>query len=154
MPEPAYGPEYDLTTTDVMDRLIEAYVTLRRMPAGRLGPTSYGNAWPEMREEWSDLVSRLKSPDSTQKGRSSSPLPPPNQVSRMEEALEWPMKFLPDRPNDRMFIINYAAARSAKMPVKSIAHVLGITRQHLLRVRKRKLTVLTRRINRHWRRGN
>lgn len=107
----------------VVDRLIEAFDVLARTPL-RIGPQSYGSAWPEMRmiaddQDFYDL-SKLKKMDravyeaamrrriealavevrtaAQHEEADRPPAPSAQETSRAEEALRWPWLYLRDHP--------------------------------------------------------
>lgn len=81
-------------------RMIEAFDVLRRLPADR-GPKKFGNGWPAMMKEWSDLLD----PDAWKNAMAEAEartrrglVPTREEISLSEEALAWPMLYLADSP--------------------------------------------------------
>ncbi|WP_454813795.1 DUF6362 family protein [Labrys neptuniae] len=75
----------------VMERMVEAFETLRRVPAS-VGPKAFGNGWPAVIHDLADMIH-------WEPGKEPRRLPPSlAQITRMEEALAWPSQFLADQP--------------------------------------------------------
>lgn len=93
----------------VSKRMAEAFVTLKNIPA-RIGPRSFGRAWPEFEHDWADLMAQADT--SGQRGRMGAEererdsrvqnrtrnTPTIEQVTRMETVLEWVPRYLWDAP--------------------------------------------------------
>jgi len=95
---------------EVGDRLQEAYETLRRSRL-TVGPPGYPtDAWPELRREWADLIIAVQAGHEVG-WRVKTAAPSPDDVSRMEEALAWPMELLKDAETERRLIITFFACR-------------------------------------------
>lgn len=86
------------TADHVMLRLIWAFDTLRKLRF-RTGPGGYGRGWPAYVHEYKDLLAQEQSLEAERKRRKyqdRDPILPPSQhdVSLMEEAFGWPLKYL------------------------------------------------------------
>lgn len=81
-------PPITYTHQIVLDRMVEAFQTLRAIPM-RLYPDGYGAFWPEMTREADDAKPKAKPVRMRPGGE---------EISRMEEALRWPLLFLGDQP--------------------------------------------------------
>lgn len=86
------------TPEHVADRLVEAFETLRATPA-RTHPKEFGNGWPGYREEWTDWLAQAELTESERADREYARnrvrIPPSSEkVSRMDDALRWPLRFL------------------------------------------------------------
>ena len=80
----------------VMERMEEAFRTLRRLPIAR-GPRGYINSMPIYLYDRGDLNSQLETYELERLARLRNRvrLPPsPAEIARMEEALYWPVLFL------------------------------------------------------------
>ena len=73
-------PEKQLTPSEIEARFVEAGDVMKRLPGVRV--PGYFNTWPTMMREFSDLVGQ-------EPVRMRRPPPPPDAISRMEEALDW-----------------------------------------------------------------
>jgi len=98
-------------------RLIEAYEVLSRS-GGRILPARYGNGWPAMVHEFADMVdaqARALAEKDKQAARAARPTS--DELSRMEEALRWPMDHLDGRPlaADALMFWTYAKATGRDM---------------------------------------
>lgn len=91
------------TLIHTLDRLEEAFAVLASMPARR-GPKQYGNAMPtpvQERMSFKDLIdmSATGELEQMEADRNRVRLAATSaQVSRMDQALSWPVQFLSDRP--------------------------------------------------------
>lgn len=86
------------TAEHVMVRMIWAFETLARMRI-KVGPKGYGRGWPAYVHEWADLVAQEETEAAEVKRRTFERrdviLPPSaRDVSLMEEAFQWPPKYL------------------------------------------------------------
>ncbi len=73
--------------TLVGKRLVEAFVTLDRLPRVR-GPRGVSSHWPSTRVEWADYVAQTGSEDQEPVNRTVS-YPTAAEITHMEMALEW-----------------------------------------------------------------
>ena len=93
------------TPDHVMVRMVQAFETLSRMKM-RIGPAGYGSGWPSYVHEWADLVAQEEAEEADRRRRKYQSrdivLPPDSHsVSLMEEAFQWPVRFLGgDRAKD------------------------------------------------------
>lgn len=89
--------------------------------AGRVGPASFGNAWPAMLTEFHELVDpqsraqmeRDKKEEAERQGDRATA----NEISMANEALEWPMHYLNDEPlkADALNLWAFCVARDLKV---------------------------------------
>lgn len=85
------------TPEHVQARMVEAFEVLRRSGA-RVGPAQFGNGWPAMVHEFADMVdAQARALAEKDRQQSSAARPSSDELSRMNEALAWPMLFLKDR---------------------------------------------------------
>jgi hypothetical protein len=125
-PTAVYVPPAVWTGDHVMHRMTLAFETLMRIPV-RILPSGYGSGWPEYVVEFSDIVHRRsaiggESQDEVEmrflreqsEDQDRRLLPPKERdVSLMEEAIWWPVKYLGgDRANNVK--ITRWAARAAR----------------------------------------
>lgn len=85
------------TPEHVSDRLVEAFRVLRRLPMV-VRPKQYGAMWPEYIHDRGDAFGQTISGTLQERNRAIRGTSE-DEVSRMHEALAWPMEFLGDRPN-------------------------------------------------------
>lgn len=107
----AWTPEH------VGARLIEAFEVLSRSGA-RVGPGRYVNGWPAMVHEFADMVdaqARALAEKERQQARAARPTA--DELSRMSEALAWPMAYLDGKPlqSDALMLWAYASATGRDM---------------------------------------
>ncbi|MEW9304531.1 hypothetical protein [Labrys neptuniae] len=75
----------------VMTCMVDAFETLRRIP-GAVGPKQPGSGWPAIVREMGEEDSFRSGDREFQRALSKA------QISRMEEVLAWPSRFLADEP--------------------------------------------------------
>lgn len=110
--EPETGIPASWTPEHVGARLIEAYEVLSRS-GGRILPARYGNGWPAMVHEFADMVdAQARMLAEKDKAQARAARPTSDELSRMEEALRWPMDHLDGRPlaADALMFWTYAKA--------------------------------------------
>lgn len=85
----------------VLTRMEEAFETLKRVPS-RIGPQAFGSNWPTVLREFADLADRGSYEQYAKESEASAFKMPLTsyEVSRMDEALRWPSRFLSDRPRE------------------------------------------------------
>lgn len=100
------------TPEHVGKRLIEAYEVLSRSGA-RVKPKQFGNGWPAMVHEFADMVdAQARLLAEKEKAQARAARPTADELSRMDEALRWPMDHLDGRPlaADALMFWTYAKA--------------------------------------------
>lgn len=105
------------TPEHVGKRLIEAYEVLSRS-GGRILPARYGNGWPAMVHEFADMVdAQARLLAEKEKAQARAARPTSDELSRMEEALRWPMDYLDGRSlaADALMLWTYAKATGRDM---------------------------------------
>lgn len=107
----AWTPEH------VQNRMVEAFDILARSGT-RVGPRQHANGWPAMIHEFADLVdaqARALAEKERQQERRARPTA--EQLSRMNEALKWPMTYLDGKPlqSDALMLWAYATALGRDM---------------------------------------
>lgn len=98
-------------------RLIEAFEVLARS-AMRPGPRQFANGWPAMVHEFADMVdAQARTLAEKEKQQARAARPTTDELSRMEEALRWPMDHLAGRPlaADSLMLWAYAKAGNRDM---------------------------------------
>ncbi|WP_051988472.1 hypothetical protein [Bosea sp. UNC402CLCol] len=105
------------TPEHVQNRMVEAFDILARSGT-RVGPRQHANGWPAMIHEFSDLVdaqARALAEKERQQERAARPTA--DELSRMNEALKWPMTYLDGRPmqSDALMLWAYATALGRDM---------------------------------------
>lgn len=83
------------TPEHVQARMIEAFDVLMRSGINT-GPSRKTGFWPPVVHEFSDLVDQQAREAAEARGRLVRSRPTSDEASRMEEALEWPMRYLKD----------------------------------------------------------
>lgn len=107
----AWTPEH------VGARLIEAFEVLSRSGA-RVGPGQYGNGWPAMVHEFADMVdAQARALAEKEKQQARAARPTAEELSRMSEALAWPMAYLDGKTlqSDALMLWAYASATGRDM---------------------------------------
>jgi hypothetical protein len=96
-------------------RLVEAFTTVLKMPGGRTG---YRSLWPAYMYEFDDLVAQAEQGELeiTQRTQNKVRIAPSTpEITTMEKALAWPMKFLSAKHPQICEAVNMI----------SLAHALG-----------------------------
>jgi len=107
----AWTPEH------VQARLVEAFDILARSGT-RVGPRQHANGWPAMVHEFADLVdAQARAIVEKEKQQERSARPTSDELSRMNEALAWPLHHLDGRPlqSDALMLWAYATALGRDM---------------------------------------
>lgn len=110
------------TPEHVGKRLIEAFEVLSRS-GSRVGPGRVGNGWPAMVHEFADMVdaqARLLAEKEKQQARAARPTS--DEVSRMNEALAWPMHHLEGQPLAADALMLWAYARATGRDMDGMLH--------------------------------
>jgi len=121
----AWTPEH------VQARLVEAFDILARSGT-RVGPRQHANGWPAMVHEFADLVdAQARAIAEKEKQQERAARPTADELSRMNEALTWPLRHLDGRPlqSDALMLWAYATA-------------LGRDMSAMLHARKKRATAL------------
>lgn len=119
------------TPEHVQSRLVEAFDILARSGT-RVGPRQHANGWPAMVHEFADLVdAQARALAEKEKQQERSARPTADELSRMNEALAWPLHHLEGKPlqADALMLWAYATA-------------LGRDMAAMLHQRKKKATAL------------
>lgn len=106
------------TASEVADRFEEAVRTLKRLHVPGLKPQAYFSGWPDMVYTTWEILAQETLPM-----RLGSP--PPDQISRMEEVLNW--MWLIDSIEERQLIW----LRARKVPWRPICAAMGYGRTKL-----------------------
>lgn len=111
------GPPTEWTIEHVYDRMVEAFEVLLRS-GGRHGPSAVGSSWPAMLREFSDLVDPVAYSEAEKAGQRVRTRPSMDAISRMEEAIGWPVTYLGDQPRPAdaitLWALHKASGRSLK----------------------------------------
>jgi hypothetical protein len=105
------------TPEHVQGRLVEAFEILSRSGI-RVGPGRVGNGWPAMVHEFADLVdAQARAIAERERQQQRAARPTADELSRMNEALAWPMAFLDGKPlqSDALMLWAYATALDRDM---------------------------------------
>lgn len=105
------------TPEHVQVRLVEAFEILSRSGT-RVGPRQHANGWPAMVHEFADLVdAQARAIAEKEKQQDRAARPTADELSRMNEALAWPLHHLDGRPlqSDALMLWAYATALDRDM---------------------------------------
>lgn len=105
------------TPEHVANRMVEAFEVLARS-GGRTGPSRETNGWPAMVQEFADLVdAQARLLAEKEKAQSKAARPSADELSRMNEALRWPMDHLDGKAlaSDALMLWAYAKATGKDM---------------------------------------
>lgn len=107
----------DWTPEHVGVRMIEAFDILQRSGA-RVGPRQHANGWPAMVHEFADMIdAQARALAEMEKQQARAARPTADELSRMNEALAWPMAYLDGRAlaSDSLMFWAYASATGRDM---------------------------------------
>ena len=142
-PPPAWTPEH----VDV--RLTEAFEVLMCLP-GTTGPKRHGTAMPRYIYEAADIEAQREIEEfsivhkrlSRQRGAPSL-----SDVTRMEEALQWPLRFLKDESNLAKAVAWSSFRKAVKREDGKLHHALSVSRRTFFRYRVRGLQIIAHGLN-------
>lgn len=111
VPAPEFVPP-EWTGPHVGVRLADAWRVLSKMPIERITPRAYGRCWPQYRHEWEDLLAMVGAELEAMQREVNRVriLPTAKEISRMEQAMAWPVVFLKAA---RQVLIVHVCARIA-----------------------------------------
>jgi hypothetical protein len=109
------------TPEHVMVRLVDAYEVLARAPA-RIYPKAYGNAWPAILLNDIERRDLERVEDREAALRRQLARPSAHDLSRMSEALAWPMEHLAGFPLMADAVTLYAFAKAKGLELAPILH--------------------------------
>ena len=122
-------------------RIEEAFKVLNRVAAGPVGPRAFGNGMPTPIREMSDLVAQAgnKSLRKAMKRLLRNEGPPTgNEVTRMNDALGWAVRYLKSEEPDLALFLNLGGMWKAwGAPVSRKCKEIGVHRQVFYRDRKK-----------------
>ena len=129
--EAKYVPD-NWTDAHVMARMIEAAKVCRAMPMQNISPAEGAGFWPRYPYEWEDLLAQEENVD-------LDPLPEryrpsAEEISKMNEAIGWPLKYLFELPHYAKAATSFAMGKACGMAERRIAKREGMSR-HTLRSR-------------------
>lgn len=106
-------------------RLVEAFATLAQIP-WHWGPAGYGRPWPEYSHDVADLNCQQQGDHwllklrTEQRNRVRLP-PSANEITRMETAIAWPLRYLAADPYVSMVVLLVAADKARGLDMRDIA---------------------------------
>jgi hypothetical protein len=123
------------TVEQVLQRLEEAYRTLRKLPMATR-PRTHGNSMPAYGYEYSDLVQESQT-NELKRGMRLRLRPrltaTADEIERMEEALAWPMQYLADKPEVAQAVGLGALWRVSGVALEERCRAYGWSRRTFLR---------------------
>jgi hypothetical protein len=117
------------TTEYVAFRLIEGFETLAKLPSGKTLPKAFGNGWPAIVRSYADAVGAEPERDKTEfvfekaRARASA-----DEITRMDEALRWPMTYLRGRPGPATALSVWAFCRAQEWSISRELKKRGMAR--------------------------
>lgn len=117
------------TDTYVLDRMIEAARVCRALPMRNLFPDEGAGFWPRYPYEWKDLLAQEENVD-------LDPLPAryrpsAEEISKMNEAIAWPLRYLFERPQHARAATSYSMGKACGIAEQRIAKREGMSRYTL-----------------------
>jgi hypothetical protein len=94
--DPAEPPS-TWTAEHVAARMVAAFETLLALGVS-VGPRQHANGWPAMLQEFSDLVDEEAMANARQAFAKARRRPSADDISMMDEALAWPIRYARDAP--------------------------------------------------------
>ena len=121
---PAWDPPH------VGKRLVEGLRTLILMPA-KGGPRAFGGGWPGYAHDWVDLLAQQEADaeqkQADQRAANRTRLHPSSiEISRMEQAIAWPARYLHSWPQLVRTVTMVAAGRSRDRDMEYAARQLRL----------------------------
>jgi hypothetical protein len=129
IPPPAWdGPHVGV-------RLCDAFKTLAMMPVRGGRPKLAPGFWPEYSYEWEDLLAQRQADTATQeddaRSRNRARVQPSAQdISRMEAAISWPGRYIPEIETVRIVQL-VALARSRDLDMSYVARKMRVGAEHV-----------------------
>jgi hypothetical protein len=130
------APEYIPPQWDgphVGKRLAEALRTLTHLSIGG-APRGFANAWPEYAVEWIDEIAQAGA-DKTQQAQDAAAknwtkiIPSAEEITRMEQAIAWPARYVGDLPQLLRAVGAVAIAKARHQNVAAAARKLRVPRR-------------------------
>jgi hypothetical protein len=111
-------------------RLVEGLRTLALLPTRR-GPREYGNHWPDWMYEWEDFLAQQETEqeekDRANRKQNRTRLSPSSiEITRMEQVIAWPARYLRDVPQLLRTVQLVALSRSRHRDVGWVARRLRL----------------------------
>jgi hypothetical protein len=133
-PAPEYiPPEWDGPHVGV--RLCDAFKTLAMMPTRGVSTKLAPGFWPEYHYEWEDLLAQKTADVATQEDDARSrnrarAQPSAQEISRMEAAISWPGRYIPEVETARI-VQHVALARSRDLDKSYVARKMRVGAEHV-----------------------
>lgn len=137
---PAKDPKApdDWTPEWVDVRLTEAFATLMRVPAGKIGPATIKTVMPVFAYSQEDRQAQAENPDferDRRRAMSRHGLASPGEIARMEDALGWPMRFLKNESPLARAVCWSSFRKAVKREDGKLHLRLGVSRRTFFRYR-------------------
>jgi hypothetical protein len=116
-------------------RLTDAFKTLAMMPNRGASTKLAPGFWPEYHYEWEDLLAQKTADVATQEDDARSRnrarvQPSAQEISRMEEAICWPGRYIPEIETARI-VQHVALARSRDLDMSYVARKMRVGAEHV-----------------------
>jgi hypothetical protein len=111
-------------------RLIEAFRTLQAMPINGV-PRGFMNSWPEYRHEWVDELAQAGADQEQQQAEARARnytkiVPGAEAISRMEQCVIWPGRYLADVPQLLRTVGAGVVAKARGRPLAYVSQRLNL----------------------------
>ncbi|ELT50983.1 DUF6362 family protein [Brucella intermedia] len=144
----------DLWVPKIVDqRLTEAAKIVLRA-TGPTGPRGDGNVWPLFQREFSDWYDTVKDEFGNVIGHVQTAQPEKprfnissRKISRMEQAILWPMTYLKDYDGPRRVLSVYLRCKAYRKPFSQVCKRLGWPRATAYRARDKALSLIAQGLN-------
>lgn len=125
----------------VRDRLVECATIIERQ-GGRVAPKQYGSAMPEYTQDWGDLIGQADSGTIHEGGNRVTIRASHAQMSRVEEALSWPARYLDRHEGPRRVLRLYLFCKAKRLTFTRRAQRRGWSKPTTFRALDRALTII------------
>jgi hypothetical protein len=129
-PAPEYVPPSEWDGPHVGVRLCDAFKTLSMMPNRGASTKLAPGFWPTYQYEWEDLLAQRGADVATQEDDARSRnrarvQPSAQEISRMEAAISWPGRYIPEVDTARI-VQHVALARSRDLDMSYVARKMRV----------------------------
>lgn len=109
-------PPLTWTPEHVAARMVAGFETLLALGV-RVGPRQHANGWPLMLQEFSDLVDEDAMAHAREVFARSRRRPSADDISMMDEALAWPIRFSADQPMSSDAVLVWSFCKAADVSI-------------------------------------
>lgn len=152
---PVHAAPTDLWGPKAVERRLIEAARLTLSTTGPVGPKEYGSAMPVFQREWTDWLAQLdetnKLPGEARIERDERPSrqgATSRQITRMEQAMRWPIAYLAGVDGPRKVLAVYLRCRAYRKPFDRACKRIGWPRATAYRARDKALSLIAQGLNR------